>query len=488
MDKGIRNKAIVAGVIVAVFMIPIILMSSPTLMFFGGYSGTTIIVDENGNGDYTVLQTAITNADEGDTIRIWDGSYSTFIGNVATISTDGLALVGNGSSTIIDGGGLNNGIVITADNISIRELTIDDCSGAITVNHGYDDISLDNLTVTNSNNGISVGSTFVPSDWSYNIQITNCEVSGIGGFAIGLYSCVDSYVRDCSVDDIGENIAIYLLNECDSVDIEDCTILDGVNGVYISDSESITVSDCDISGIYGQAIRFDIGTDCIFGNNTVYGGGPLGILMTSNSDDNLFYNNNISGFSTGMNLNSGTGNTFVYNSFRDSLPTAFSISTGGNSFYLNNFINNVNHNDGSGGSNVWNRSAVLGGGNYWDSWDTPDVDVDGFVDSAFLSSGVLDLLPLASPAVAPVPGVEEDGVSDIDMNTGQLSSPDDDVGDVLDDDKPGAPVDGDDGGIVAIGGSQLTVSAILIGAEAGIVIGAIIVDIFWVPKTGGNNG
>lgn len=79
------------------FIVGIILL---LIISFGETSGETIIVAQDGNGDYENIQDAIDNADEGDTIRVYGGIYEE---NVVVDET--LSLMGNGSEeTTIDGG------------------------------------------------------------------------------------------------------------------------------------------------------------------------------------------------------------------------------------------------------------------------------------------------------------------------------------------------------------------------------------------------
>ena len=58
----------------------------------GCVEAKTIVVDINGNGNYTTIQAAIDNASAGDTVRIWNGTY---IENVVINKT--LSIIGNGS-------------------------------------------------------------------------------------------------------------------------------------------------------------------------------------------------------------------------------------------------------------------------------------------------------------------------------------------------------------------------------------------------------
>ena len=59
----------------------------------GVEAATTIIVDINGDGDYTSIQSAVNSASAGDTIRVYDGTYNENVTIDKTIS-----LIGNGTT------------------------------------------------------------------------------------------------------------------------------------------------------------------------------------------------------------------------------------------------------------------------------------------------------------------------------------------------------------------------------------------------------
>jgi parallel beta-helix repeat protein len=136
-------------------------------------------------------------------------------------------------------------------------------------------------------------------------------------------------------------------------------------------------------------------------NSTITGndiaGNKRGIDLKISSNitmtENRIYNNTI-----GINLETSSNFNLVYrNSIRNNTNGLLISSSEDNIVYNNNFIDNVIHADADE-SNTWNVSKPEGG-NYWDTWTTPDNDNDGFVDIPFDVSEELnsDLLPLTEP-------------------------------------------------------------------------------------------
>ena len=84
----------------------------------GGVEAATLIV---GSGQtYTKIQDAIDNATNGDTIRVWDGSYNEGI-NI----NKQLSILGNGTTkSIINGSGHYNTVQISANWVNISGFTI----------------------------------------------------------------------------------------------------------------------------------------------------------------------------------------------------------------------------------------------------------------------------------------------------------------------------------------------------------------------------
>jgi len=116
-----------------------------------GVEGETIIVDVNGNGDYESIQQAVENASDGDTIRVWDGTY-----HESVYSWTSLSFIGNGSGlTIIDSINALEAFYIEADNVNISDFSIRNAEFGIILlgDHG---VIRDN-TCDNTGVAISIG-------------------------------------------------------------------------------------------------------------------------------------------------------------------------------------------------------------------------------------------------------------------------------------------------------------------------------------------
>ena len=90
------------------------------LLFSFDGSAKTITVDDDGGADYTKIQDAINASENGNTIRVFDGTY---IENV--IVNKSINLIGNGSEiTSIDAKGNGDVVKITADWVNISGFNV----------------------------------------------------------------------------------------------------------------------------------------------------------------------------------------------------------------------------------------------------------------------------------------------------------------------------------------------------------------------------
>ena len=154
-------------------------------------NGNWLYVGGSGEGNYTKIQDAIDNATEGDTVFVYNGTYS---GNLKVNKS--INLIGEDkNTTIIDGATNGNDVNISADNVKIVGFTIDNCSnGAGICLYSNNCIITDNIISYNIA-GILIGiETYYGSDsyeptvilsYGYN-TITNNLIIGNKGLGIGL--------------------------------------------------------------------------------------------------------------------------------------------------------------------------------------------------------------------------------------------------------------------------------------------------------------
>jgi len=137
--------------------------------------GKTITVDDDGEENYETIREAVDAAEEGDTIRVWEGVYEE---NVILNKT--LNLIGNGSDvTTIDGGGNGGVLNLEADwcNVSGFGVTNGDDYG---IYLSGDHTTLSNNTISSNNyHGIYIFT------YSSNNMLSRNTISG--NFGDGVY-------------------------------------------------------------------------------------------------------------------------------------------------------------------------------------------------------------------------------------------------------------------------------------------------------------
>jgi hypothetical protein len=84
-------------------------------------SGETIIVDANGNGDHQEIADGLEAAEDGDIVRIWNGTYVEY--NL-TIE-DQIIVRGNGTSTVINASWEAHGFIVRHDDVVISHLQVE---------------------------------------------------------------------------------------------------------------------------------------------------------------------------------------------------------------------------------------------------------------------------------------------------------------------------------------------------------------------------
>jgi len=409
---------------------------------------TTIIVPI----DYTTIQEAIDNANEGDTIYVFNGEYHENI-----VVNKSLTLEGESrSGTIINGSGLEYLgplVAIIANNVSMFEFAVTQSglghAGIEVVEANYCEIH-HNIVSFSGDRGIAFGSG--GHNEAYNNVVYNC--SAFGGIE-ALF---------CSNNTIHNNIAYFNVwgiatNGASHNVIYNNTIYSNRNGVNVewaSTGNRIFNNTINSNTLNGIRVSHQSNTTTILGNEIHEN--HHGILI-ENSLENTIFGNNITNNEYGISLDSSTTNAIHSNIIKENNATGIdfyhswtneiqqnAIEMNGldgitlrdincihntihgngiiansqngialigyannNSIFHNVFINNTSNAFPGNETNVWD-DGYPSGGNYWSDYAGKDTSrgpfqnetgYDGMGDLPHILSWQpkpnLDMYPLMGP-------------------------------------------------------------------------------------------
>lgn len=355
MERSARKWFVYEIVLVLVIMVCACLP-----MNVGADPGTITVPD-----DYPTIQEAIDAASPGDTVYVSAGAY---FENV-TIAKE-LTLQGKEKdTTIINGSGGANVILITANGVTVKDLTVTNTastSDGVRIDYANDCV-IENINAHNNNIGIYLSDA--NSCWIKNSHVANNQ--------LGIYTMRGAY------NEYSHN---YIYNNPH-------------NGLQLADSGRYGSNWVHDNELIENA--FTPGTDetaAIF-------------LWGSGSMNNVIENNFCDRNKQGIHFRAYgiSGNIIRGNIFRNSTECAvkYTHSAGPDIFYHNNFINNTSDRSGSPLSpNTWD-DGYPSGGNYWDTYAGTDIyngpaqdtpGADGIGDTAYSFGGWgTDNYPLMAP-------------------------------------------------------------------------------------------
>lgn len=250
-------------------------------------NGQYITVDINGNGDYSSIQTAVSNAISGSTIYIKKGQYP----EVINIKKE-IFLVGEDKdSTIINpiSGKNKYAICLGAPGASLRYLSI--TNGAPGLYSSCVRIIASNTRIESCNlYDTPVGITV----WASNNVIDNCRFWGCNDEGIVL---IGSNNLDCKNNQI-LNCVFY--DNCDGIELQyssknsiiNCEFYDnthtGIDAIA-QNNDGNTISDCKIYNNRVHGIYLSGSSDNQIINCLVEDNGDGNIIMNGNSKNNIIF-------------------------------------------------------------------------------------------------------------------------------------------------------------------------------------------------------
>jgi len=418
--------------------------------------GDTIIVDQEGSGDYTSIQDAINNSKNGDTVHVYSGNYTELL----TIDKS-ISLIGIGDPLVYHVEEDTTNIMITADNVKIENFTVINKNDGkvILSNNIYVDSSkviiqncelLGDIGIycSNNNNITIIGNTYYNSHYLIRlISAEDIEINKNTFNPISLKIGGKIFISGHEEDKLSRNILIfrnifqgfsgYLITHGEGR-VENVSILNNIVSncyrVFNIGSANISnnifyrcqeVNGGNYNNTYIENVNISIGKSNganfhgnVFENNT-------GIIRVHGTDFNIF-NNVFKHNKMGLYIEREERECKVYdNIFYKNEVGVRMVNAPNAVLWGNRFIENDVQASASGTSYRWYGNYPTGG-NYWSDYTgTRDVKKgpqqnehgsDGFGDTPYVSGNVRDIYPIFIDEIPPTarPGV------DVTINQGEV--------------------------------------------------------------------
>jgi len=277
------------------------------------------------DANFTTIQAAIGNANDGDRIMVYSATYVECV-----VVNKSVSLVGeNRASTIVTGVGGEPVFHVLADHVVISNFAVMSSGDyGIFVDFKNDNNITQNTIVSSKGIYLRLSSGNVISGNA----ITGCSFSGIE-----LSNSNNNLVFD---NDVRDNSQM---------------------GIVVSQSNNNTILDNDISG------------------------NPYVGLVIQSSESTVVTGNNVTGNNLGMWLTTARYGTISGNNITSNQNGVSIESSSENSFYRNNFASTTNvWVTTPGASNSWD---YLGEGNHWNNYVGHDLNGDGVGDTPYNITG-----------------------------------------------------------------------------------------------------
>jgi nitrous oxidase accessory protein len=217
----LRCRMMIVVTSLLILFLSIVLVSLAT-------TAETITVNNDGGADFTTIQEALNISEDGDVIRIQEGTYS---GNL-TINT-AIALEGaERGSVVIEGNGSQYAMQILMDNVSVKNISIRNTERGIRITSNGITI-MGNDFLENNTYGLEING-------SKELDIERNEFRNCRGFAIRIIVGSAIQVRNNIFIENGYGVSCDVVSDSR---IEDNYFRNHSVGVYVLTSENIVIED-----------------------------------------------------------------------------------------------------------------------------------------------------------------------------------------------------------------------------------------------------
>ena len=247
-----------------------------------GGEARTITVDDGGGANYTKISTAVMVAHDGDTIRVYEGSYT---GEDISVSRS-VNLIGNGSANTTIYLGYSS-IMIRADRVNISGFEIRGSRLPVTRDLTLENSKYCTLTDIHMVNGIYIFGKSIQYWNTHNIDNTNI-VNGKPVY----------YYKNASGMTLPSGAGQVILANCTQMRVENQNISNGGYGILIGYSSNNTISNNTCSSNNKAIYLYQSNHNTISNNKCSKNNYGIGLWKSNN---NILTNNTCN-----SNINDGT--------------------------------------------------------------------------------------------------------------------------------------------------------------------------------------
>jgi len=260
-------------------------------------NGKTLYVGGLGPNNYSKIQDAIDNASDGDTVFVYDDSSPYYERVKINKSID---LIGeNRDTTIIDAKRKGNIIFISSNNVSIKELTLQNSSGlnnaSIKIDFDFGICTISDNIIIDNDNGVSMYFSGNNNTIKDNIFFNNKETSIKGSHHNNNIISGNTFDHPAGI----YQDQCIRFHSCARFNISGNTIKKCNSGITLDLSNNNLISENIISTVGYEGIRIRGSNNKIIGNNLVGGG-----IQDSDSVNSIIAYNTISYNRWGITLRS----------------------------------------------------------------------------------------------------------------------------------------------------------------------------------------